>query len=192
MLVLASRSPQRSAILNQLGIPFEVVPADVDEQRDGDPRAAVLGNARRKAAAVLERMPGRNVLGVDTEVLLDGRLLGKAGDERQAREYLEALSGRVHEVLSGVSLLHDGTETTAVVRTAVGFRSLTPELIDWYLRSGEWAGRAGAYAVQGRGAALVAAIDGDYWNVVGLPVPALMDLAPWVIFPATDTSRRGA
>ena len=168
-------------ILTQLGIPFEVEPADIDEQRDGDPYAAVLANARRKAKAVLERMPGRNVLGVDTEVLLDGRLLGKAGDERQARAHLETLSGRVHEVLSGVSLVHDGTETTAVVRTAVAFRPLTRELVDWYLRSREWEGRAGAYAVQGRGAALVASIDGDYWNVVGLPVPALMDLAPWLL-----------
>ena len=141
----------------------------------------MLGNARRKAHAVLEQMPGRDVLGVDTEVLLDGRLLGKAADKRHAREHLEALSGRVHEVLSGVALLHDGAETTAVVRTAVSFRALPPELVDWYLRSREWEGRAGAYAVQGRGAALVASIDGDYWNVVGLPVPALMDLAPWLL-----------
>jgi septum formation protein len=141
----------------------------------------VLDNARRKARAVSQRMPGRHVLGVDTEVLLDGRLLGKATDERRAREHLEALSGRTHEVLSGVALLHDGMETTAVVRTAVRFRSLSPELLDWYLQSGEWEGRAGAYAVQGRGAALVASIDGDYWNVVGLPVPALLDAAPWVL-----------
>jgi septum formation protein len=126
-------------------------------------------------------MPGRQVLGVDTEVLLGGRLLGKATNERHAREHLEALSGRTHEVLSGVALLHDGMETTAVVRTAVRFRSLSPELVDWYLQSGEWEGRAGAYAVQGRGAALVASIDGDYWNVVGLPVPALLDAAPWVL-----------
>jgi septum formation protein len=141
----------------------------------------VLDNARRKARAVSRRMPGRQVLGVDTEVLLGGRLLGKATDERHAREHLEALSGRTHEVLSGVALLHDGMETTAVVRTAVRFRSLSPELVDWYLQSGEWEGRAGAYAVQGRGAALVASIDGDYWNVVGLPVPALLDAAPWVL-----------
>jgi septum formation protein len=180
--VLASRSPQRSAILNQLGIPFEVQPADVAERAGGDPWAAVLGNALRKARAVAERVgTGRAVLGVDTEVLLDGRLLGKAEDERHARAHLEALSRRTHEVLSGVGLLHAGRESTAVVRTAVAFRALDAEVVDWYLDSGEWRGRAGAYAVQGRGAALVASIEGDYWNVVGLPVPALLDMAPWLL-----------
>ena len=180
-LLLASRSPQRSAILTQLGIPFEAVPADVEERSDGEPLAAVLQNALRKARAVAGRAPGRDVLGVDTEVLLDGRLLGKAADERHARAYLRALSGRTHQVLSGLALLHGETETTAVVETAVSFRSLPEDLIDWYLDSGEWEGRAGAYAVQGRGAALVASIEGDYWNVVGLPVAALLDLAPWLL-----------
>lgn len=181
-LVLASRSPQRSAILTQLGIAFEADPADVAERADGDPGAAVLGNALRKARAVAQRVgTGRDVLGVDTEVLLDGRLLGKADAEQHARAHLEALSGRTHEVLSGVALLHDGGESTAVVRTAVAFRTLDAELVEWYLASGEWRGRAGAYAVQGRGAALVASIEGDYWNVVGLPVPALLDMAPWLL-----------
>jgi septum formation protein len=180
-LILASRSPQRSAILTQLGIPFEVVPADVHEQGEGDPSAAVLGNALRKAHAVARQTPGRDVLGADTEVLMDGRLLGKASDERQARAHLEALSGRTHEVLSGIAIVHARAEATTVVRTAVRFRSLDEELVEWYLGSGEWEGRAGAYAVQGRGSALVASIDGDYWNVVGLPVPALLDLAPWLL-----------
>jgi septum formation protein len=181
-LVLASASPQRSAILAQLGIPFEVTPADIEERADGDPQAAVLGNALRKARAVAPRAgPGRDVLGVDTEVLLDGRLLGKAADEREARAHLAALSGRTHEVLSGVALLHDGGESTTVARTTVTFRALDADLVDWYLASREWEGRAGAYAVQGRGAALVASIEGDYWNVVGLPVSALLDMAPWLI-----------
>jgi septum formation protein len=125
--------------------------------------------------------PAREVLGVDTEVLLDGRLLGKADDERHARAHLEALSQRTHEVLSGVALLHDGRESTVIARTAVAFRTLDPELLNWYLASREWQGRAGAYAVQGRGAALVASIEGDYWNVVGLPVAALLDMAPWLL-----------
>jgi septum formation protein len=181
-LVLASASPQRSAILGQLGISFEVTPADIEERADGDPQAAVLGNALRKARAVAQRIgPGRDVLGVDTEVLLDGRLLGKAADEREAGAHLAALSGRTHEVLSGVALLHDGGESTTVERTNVTFRTLEAELVDWYLASREWEGRAGAYAVQGRGAALVASIEGDYWNVVGLPVSALLDMAPWLI-----------
>ena len=181
-LVLASRSPQRCAILTQLGIPFEVTPADIEERADGDPREAVLGNALRKARAVARRVgPGRDVLGVDTEVLLAGRLLGKAADERDARAHLEALSGRTHEVLSGVALLHDGGESTTVVRTTVAFRELDDGLVEWYLAGGEWRGRAGAYAVQGQGAALVASIGGDPWNVVGLPVAALLDMAPWLL-----------
>jgi septum formation protein len=181
-LVLASASPQRSAILAQLGISFEVTPADIEERADGDPQAAVLGNALRKARAVAQRIgPGRDILGVDTEVLLDGRLLGKAADEREAGAHLAALSGRTHEVLSGVALLHDGGESTTVERTNVTFRTLDAELVDWYLASREWEGRAGAYAVQGRGAALVASIEGDYWNVVGLPVSALLDMAPWLV-----------
>lgn len=180
-LVLASRSPQRSAILTQLGIPFEIVPPDIEEHAGGDPRAAVLDNALRKARTVAGRVASGDVLGIDTEVLLEGRLLGKARDEPQARAHLEALSGRTHEVMSGVALLHDGAESTALVRTEVTFRSLDAELVDWYLSSREWEGRAGAYAVQGRGAALVASIEGDYWNVVGLPVPALLDMAPWLL-----------
>jgi septum formation protein len=181
-LVLASASPQRSAILTQLGIPFEVTPAHIEERADGDPRAAVLGNALLKARAVARQAgPGRDILGVDTEVLLDGRLLGKAADERHARAHLEALSGRTHEVLSGMALLHDGEESTTIVGTTVAFRVLDEKLVEWYLAGGEWRGRAGAYAVQGQGAALVASIEGDYWNVVGLPVAALLDMAPWLL-----------
>jgi septum formation protein len=173
-LVLASRSPQRRAILAQLGIPFDVVPADVEEDTDGDPAAVVLRNAQRKAHAV----PGELVLGVDTEVYLDGRLFGKPSDEREARTFLEELSGRTHEVFSGLVLLRDGREESGVARTEVTFRTLTPGLIDWYLDSAEWRDRAGGYAVQGRGAALIAGIDGDYWNVVGLPTALLLGLAP--------------
>ena len=176
-LTLASRSPQRRAILEQLGIPFDVRPADVDEDTYGDPAEVVTGNARRKARAVA----GRTVLGVDTEVYLDGRLFGKPADEDRARRFLGELSGRSHEVYSGVALIHDGVERTAVERTTVRFRRLDPALLDWYVESGEWQGRAGGYAVQGRGAALTASIDGDYWNVVGLPVAALLGLAPWLL-----------
>ena len=176
-LTLASRSPQRSAILGQLGIPFDVRPADVDERADGPPHEVVVENALRKARAV----EGRDVLGVDTEVYLDGRLFGKPAGEEEARRFLEELSGRAHEVYSGVALIHDGAERTAVERTEVRFRRLDPALVEWYLATGEWEGRAGGYAVQGRGAALTASIDGDYWNVVGLPVAALLDMAPWLL-----------
>ena len=170
MLVLASRSPQRRAILTQLGIDFEVVVPDVEEIEDGDPREMVVQNALRKARAV----EGDLVLGVDTTVVLDGRVYGKPGNEAEAERVLTALSGRTHEVWSGIAL----NERTAAACTKVTFRSLHQPLLRWYLDSGEWRDRAGGYAIQGRGAALVERIEGDFWNVVGLPVPELLQLAP--------------
>jgi septum formation protein len=137
----------------------------------------VRENALRKARAVAS--PGERVLGADTAVVLDGRIFGKAGDEREAETFLRRLSGRTHEVMSGVALREPGgREESDVAVTRVRFRRLEQADIDWYLATGEWEGRAGAYAIQGRGAALVEEIDGDYWNVVGLPVPALLRLAP--------------
>jgi septum formation protein len=178
-LFLASRSPQRRAILEQLGIPFEVRAQDVEELTSGDPELVVLENARRKARAALgDEAP---VLGVDTEVLIDGDLLGKAPGEAEARDFLRRLSGRTHSVLSGLVLLAGGIERAGVATTHVTFRTLSDSLIDWYARTGEWRDRAGAYAIQGHGAALVERIDGDYWNVVGLPVPLLLDLAPELV-----------
>jgi len=167
-VILASRSPQRRAILEQLGFEFEVVVPDVEELEDGDPREMVVENALRKMRAV----PGDFVLGVDTTVVVDGVSYGKPADEAEARATLELLSGRTHEVWSGIAL--DGR--TAAACTEVTFRRLGEGLIEWYLDSGEWRDRAGGYAIQGRGAALVERIDGDYWNVVGLPVPTLLDL----------------
>jgi septum formation protein len=162
-----------------LGIRFEVVPADVEELTEGAPEYVVLENARRKARAV----DGDVVLGADTEVFLDGEVFGKAADEAAARAYLERLSGRTHTVLSGIALRTRGEERSGVARTAVAFRDLTGGLLDWYLATGEWRDRAGAYAIQGQGAALVERIEGDYWNVVGLPVPLLLDTAPWLLRP---------
>jgi septum formation protein len=151
-----------------------VRPADVDERTEGPPAEVVVENAVRKARAAA----GDAVLGVDTEVYLDGRLFGKPRDAGEARAFLEELSGRTHEVYSGIALVRDGAARTGVERTEVRFRPLDPALVDWYLESGEWEGRAGGYAVQGRGAALIESIAGDYWNVVGLPVARLLDLAP--------------
>jgi septum formation protein len=181
---LASNSPQRRAILAQLGIDFDVVPANVRERDVGRPEEVVRENALAKARAVAAALdPEGAVLGVDTEVVLDGRLHGKAADEREARGQLERLSGRVHEVWSGIALVSAAGERTDTARTMVTFRVLDEPLIVWYLASGEWRGRAGAYAIQGRGAALVERIEGDYWNVVGLPVAKLLrlvpDLLPW-------------
>jgi septum formation protein len=173
-LTLASRSPQRKAILEQLGVDFRVEAPDVEELREGDPRALVLENAARKAGAVA----GPRVLAVDTAVVLDGRVFGKPVDEGKAEAFLRRLSGRTHEVLGGVVLRQGSAERREVCVTRVRFRTLEQGDIDWYLASGEWRGRAGGYAIQGKGAALVAEVDGDYWNVVGLPVSTLVDLAP--------------
>jgi nucleoside triphosphate pyrophosphatase len=179
-LVLASRSPQRRAILEQLGLEFRVAVPEVEELTGGNARAAVVENALRKARAV----GGERVLGVDTAVVLDGRSFGKPQDEAEAETFLRRLSGRTHEVMSGVALRGPGgSERTSVAVTRVRFRLLEQRDLDWYLASGEWRERAGAYAIQGRGAVLVAGIEGDYWNVVGLPVPALIGLAPDLIAP---------
>jgi septum formation protein len=186
-LILASASPRRRAILERLGIEFETVVPAVDELRHGEPEALVLENARRKAHAGLDLAAaggGRIVLGVDTDVALDGRLVGKPADEQGARERLEALAGRTHQVVSGVVVLiaENGTEPpverTAVARTAVTFGRLDPATIDLYLASGEWRDRAGAYAIQGLGSILIEAIEGDFSNVVGLPVTTLLELVP--------------
>ena len=168
-MILASGSPRRRAILEQLGIAFEVVVPDVEELTEGDPRELVIENARRKAAAV----EGELVLAADTVVAVDGALLGKPADAREARSHLGRLSGRQHEVWSGIAV---GDRTAATV-TVVTFRDLT-EMLEWYLGTGEWEGKAKAYAIQGRGAALVERIDGDYSNVVGLPIHALLELMP--------------
>ena len=174
MLVLASRSPRRRAILEQLGVEFRVEPSEVDELEEGDPRELVLENARRKAAAV----EGERVLGVDTAVVLDDRALGKPHDAQEAERFLRMLSGRDHEVMSGIALRDEAGERSDVSVTRVRFRALDPRTIDWYVSRGEWGDCAGGYAIQGKGAALVEEIEGDYWNVVGLPVPALLGLAP--------------
>jgi septum formation protein len=174
-LILASASPQRRAILEQVGISFEVRPADVEELTEGEPGVVAAENAMRKAVAV----PGPRVLGADTIVVADGRILGKPRDAAQAREYLGLLGGRTHEVIGGVGLVEDG-EMQVVFHeiTKVAFRALDDALIDWYVATGEWEGRAGAYAIQGAGAALVASIEGDYLNVVGLPLARLLDIRP--------------
>jgi len=173
-LILASASPQRRAILDQLGVAFVVRPADVEELTEGQPEFVVLENARRKADAV----PGDFVLGCDTEVHLDGQVFGKAEDEDQAESYLRQLSGRTHQVFSGIALRQPSGDRAAVAVTDVTFRRLSDRDIAWYIGTGEWRDRAGAYAIQGRGSALVERIEGDFWNVVGLPVPKLLELAP--------------
>jgi nucleoside triphosphate pyrophosphatase len=173
-LILASASPRRRAILEQLGVEFSVEPPEVDELDSGDPRAVVVENALRKARAV----SGEQVLGADTEVVLDGEVLGKPPGPTEAEALLRRLSGREHEVMTAIAVRDDDGERTAVAVTKVRFRELADADIDWYVETGEWQGLAGGYAIQGRGAALVESIEGDYFNVVGLPVAALLALVP--------------
>ena len=121
---------------------------------------------------------GERVVAADTVVAPDDRLLGKPSGPAQAREWLEALSGRTHRVVGGLCVVEDGVEREAVEVTLVTFRAVTAAEVEWYLRSGEWEGKAGGYAIQGVGAALVERIEGDYLNVVGLPLVALLRLLP--------------
>ena len=190
-MILASGSPQRRAILEQLGVAFSVVVTGVEELGAGRPEEVAVENARRKARSAAHREEhaiqaagGEAVLGVDTLVALDGRLYGKPADRGEAAATLRALSGRCHRVVSGICLIEDGRERSAVATTQVNFRPLGESAIDWYLGTGEWQGRAGGYAIQGRGAALVESVDGDYLNVVGLPVAKLLDLMPSLLFSA--------
>ena len=161
-LILASTSPQRRAILEQLSVPFDVVAPDYDERGD-DPVEHAAGKARSVDGG------DRPVLGVDTVVVCGGTVLGKPERPAEAERMLELLSGRTHEVVSGLCLRTRAWEELHREITRVTFRALTPRDISTYVAAGEWKGRAGGYAIQGFGASLVERLDGDYLNVVGLP-----------------------
>ena len=176
--MLASRSPQRRELLETLGVLFEVAVPEVEEVGEGDPGDAVLENARRKAAAV----GGSDslVIGCDTDVVVDGRALGKPVDEAEAGDFIAQLSGRSHEVLSGLVLLGPEPDRIreAVARSIVTFRPVAEEEIDRFVATGEWRERAGGYAIQGLGSTLAERIEGDISNVIGLPLALLLELAP--------------
>lgn len=163
---------------------FTVRPADVAEDATGEPAALALAHALRKGRAAVGD-PAETVLGVDTVVALDGEVFGKPPDEDAARSVLTRLAGRTHAVHSGVAVLHAGHERTASAVTSVTFRPLDAAQVAAYAATGEWRERAGGYAIQGRGAVLVRRIEGDYLNVVGLPVAALVDLLPALLGPPT-------
>jgi septum formation protein len=163
-------------------VSFEVVEPEVEELEDGAPERVAAENAARKAETVAVRVSDAAVLGVDTVVSLDGRIYGKPAGPDEARRTLDELSGRSHVVTSGLCLVEDGRSRSALSATGVSFRALDEQLIDWYVGTEEWRERAGGYAIQGRGAALVEAIDGDYLNVVGLPVATLLELAPRLLY----------
>lgn len=170
-LILASTSPRRRAILEQLRIPFDVV-APSYEEAEGDPVAHAVGKARSVAGVAGDRP----VLGCDTEVLCGGRVYGKPETEAEAEEMLDSLGGKTHEVVSGLALLTPAWEEVHREVTLVTFRPLDARDLAHYVASREWEGRAGGYAIQGLGASLVERIEGDYPNVVGLPAALLVRL----------------
>jgi len=169
-LILASTSPRRREILEQLRIPFDVVVPQYEET-SGDPVEHALGKAR--SVGPFDERP---VLGCDTEVICDGRVFGKPENESDAEAMLESLGGKTHEVVSGLALITSAWEEVHRDVTRVTFRPLDARDLAHYLASGEWEGRAGAYAIQGLGASLVERIEGDYLNVVGLPGALLVRL----------------
>ncbi|HEU4448880.1 MAG TPA: Maf family protein [Gaiellaceae bacterium] len=177
-LLLASTSPQRRAILEQLGLPFDVASPRYEERDEPGAGAVALvrAHARGKARSLAGEAGDRPVLGVDTAVVLDGEVFGKPEGEEEAAAMLERLGGRTHVVVSGLCLVTPGWEAVEHEETRVTFRPLTPRDVAAYVASGEWRGRAGAYAVQGLGARLVERIEGDYLNVVGLPAAVLVRL----------------
>jgi septum formation protein len=170
-LILASTSPRRREILEQLRIPFVVMPPTYEEA-EGDPVAHAIG----KAESVLATVDDEPVLGCDTEVVCEGRVFGKPQSETDAEEMLESLAGKTHEVVSGLALITPGWREVHREVTRVTFRPLDARDLAHYLASREWEGRAGAYAIQGLGASLVERIEGDYLNVVGLPAALLVRL----------------
>ncbi len=170
MLILASASPRRQEILHNAAIPFETRPAEVDEshRRGESARDYVLRLAEAKARAVAQ--PGETVLGADTVVVVEGRILGKPADPDEAKLMLRLLSGRRHDVLTGVCVLHAGECRTFVELTAVTFSSLSNQEVEAYVDSGEPLDKAGAYGIQGLASKFVERIEGCYFNVVGLPI----------------------
>lgn len=184
-IILASSSPQRSMLLKSMGLEFKAIASDVEETSEGEPQEVVLSNALAKGQAVAaRRRQGTLVIAGDTEVVVDGRVVGQPVFEGEARWCLETLSGRTHEVLGALALIGPDRENgqptirTGIERSKVTFAKLDHQLIDLYLASEEWRGRAGGYAVQGLGSALVDRVEGDVSNVIGLPMRLLLRLAP--------------
>jgi septum formation protein len=176
-LILASASPRRKALLEQIGLVFDVVPSDVPESFPAEtpPRDSAGKLAVRKAAQIADCTASGIVIGADTVVVLDGRPLGKPEDPEQAFEMLRALSGKTHEVLTAVAVINaaDGRMARGDECTQVLFRELSDREIRVYIASGEPMDKAGAYGIQGKGALLVRRIEGCYTNVVGLPLVRL-------------------
>jgi septum formation protein len=177
-LVLASASPRRRELLAAAGLEFDVDPVDIDETKrpEESPPAYVERVARAKAAVAARRHADRVVLAADTVVVIDGEVLGKPGGDVEAARMLRRLGGRQHEVLTGVAVVRDGEMVSTVERTTVHMTPLSDAEIRWYVATGEAAGKAGAYAIQGLASRFVPRIEGSYSNVVGLPVATVLQL----------------
>jgi septum formation protein len=178
-LTLASRSPRRAEILTAVGWPFQAIAADIDETilSGEDAVTYVQRLARTKAETIAARVNSGVILGADTTVVVDDEILGQPRDDEDARRMLRLLSGRWHEVVTGVALARVGAEVRVGYQTTrVRFAELSPAEIDWYVSSGEPQGKAGAYGIQGKAALFITEIQGDYFNVVGLPVRLVFEL----------------
>ncbi len=184
--ILASASPRRRELLEQLGINFDIMVAPIDESgidkgMTPDLYTGVLSMYKAAAVAKVLREQGRTkelIIAADTIVYLDGKILGKPIDDNDAKRMLMELSGREHEVYTGLCVMriNDGYSVSRSVKTAVSFKNLSEEEIDAYIKTGEPSDKAGAYAIQGKASAFVKSITGDYFNVVGLPLSELYDI----------------
>jgi septum formation protein len=178
-LILASGSLRRAEILTAVGWEFEAVAANIDETRftAEDAVSYVKRLARTKAETIAREFPDRLVIGADTVVVIDGQILGQPGDDADARRMLRLLSGEWHDVLTGVALMRAAEVVVGNETTRVRFAEMSVEDIDWYIATGEPRGKAGAYGIQGSAALFIKEIQGDYFNVVGLPVRLVFELS---------------
>lgn len=180
-IILASASPRRAELLYQIGVKFELVPSQIEERPHPDeaPPDYITRIARAKVIAVARQQESGLIIGADTVVVLDGRLLGKPVDNHEAKNMLKQLSGRWHAVMTGVALydVESRHEVADYEKTLVKFAQLTDREIDWYVHTGEPKDKAGAYGIQGLGGLFVDEIAGNYYNVVGLPIPLVYRLA---------------
>ena len=179
-LILASQSPRRAEILAAVGWECEAIAADIDETRftAEDAVSYIKRLARTKAETVAKRFPERLVLGADTVVVIDEEILGQPRDDEDARRMLQLLNGKWHEVLTGIALVQAGWSQVLIDHetTRVLFAEMSSDEIDWYVSTGEPRGKAGAYGIQGKAALFIKEIQGDYFNVVGLPVRLVFEL----------------
>ncbi|MDQ0256511.1 septum formation protein [Evansella vedderi] len=171
-LILASQSPRRKQLLEQVNLSFSIEPSIVEEQmnKEDTPEEIVVSLAHQKAYDVFSRFPHNVVLGADTIVVIDNQILGKPQNEKEAKEMLQRLSGRTHQVFTGVSIISEERTESFYVRSDVTFFTLTEEEISAYLRTKDSMDKAGAYGIQGIGATLVERIDGDFFAIMGLPI----------------------